>query len=135
VELGATSGRLLFNVIQRHDDADVADFGNAQPLVIYCVGAANYISLFWTAANQLRLEFNDGGGAANATWNPSAVTVDTEYAMEILYSPVQMQLIVGNIVMATIVSGVDFTGDIPALAHIGQNAATAQHLDAVFIEP
>jgi len=133
-------GSIMFNWTPRHDDSDVIDWGNATPHVFWAAGPiANYIELYWTAADNLRLEVQVGGIASSADWatGGGAIVAGTTYAVRVFYTGVSIYLYVDGVLRITVspAAGIDFTGDIPQGMFWGSNATPAQHVDATFARP
>ena len=70
-EIGAQSGVIKRRTTPRHSSAVVAKFGELTPYVAHIWGdATNYIAVYWSAANTLKLEYNAGGaGVQSGTWD------------------------------------------------------------------
>jgi len=133
-------GLVMFNWTPRHDDSDIIDWGNATPHVFWAAGpVANYIRLYWTAADNLRLEVQVGGIASSADWatGGGAIVAGTTYTVRVFYTGVSIYLYVDGVLRITVspAAGIDFTGDIPQGMFWGSNATPAQHVDATFARP
>jgi hypothetical protein len=133
--LFATQGWIRFRCIPRHNDADAAKFGFAQPQLAYIWGDANNaIELFWGAANLLTLGRTASGVWAAQAWAPGgAIVPGGNYLMEIRYSPTDMQLFVDGVLRITVAAATLFAV-VPTLCYIGTWYATAQN-DAVYLAP
>jgi len=60
-EISATSARSNGAGHKRHSAADVAKFGVATPYAMLLWGdATNYLAVYWSAANTLKIEYNAG---------------------------------------------------------------------------
>lgn len=134
--LGATSGKLRFNHIPRHDAADAVKFGNSSAYIADFYGdASNYIRIYWNAANTITLAFNDGGGEHTGTWDATgAIAADTTYLFEIEYSGSQMVLSVDGVAKITISQPVSF-GTVPATAYLGSKQDGTLQTDGVALNP
>jgi hypothetical protein len=89
--------------------------------------------VYASAANQIRLEFDAGGaGVQQDNWNcAGAITADTTYLMEVLYTAAFVRLYVDHVVQAEIIAPVTFT-TIPTILYWGLLQAGNQQVDAVF---
>jgi len=114
--LGATSGTVKFRFTPRHAAAIVAKLGVLTPYLLHAYGDANnYLAVYWSAANTLKLEYNaNGAGVQSGTWDATgAIAAGTTYAVEITYTATGMTLKVDDVTKITITAAVNFT---PALA-------------------
>lgn len=136
--LQATQGWIRWRSRPRHAAANLDAFGEvpgSDYLMRAWGNAANYIDVFVTAANNIRLEFNDGGGVHLVNWNcAGAIVADTEYLFGVRYNPAQMQLFVDNVVVATIVQPPNFAV-VPTVGYWGSRNTGDRQGDAVFIDP
>jgi len=131
-----TAGDVRVKVTPRHDIADMDNFGNITPVFFHAFGdATNYIYVELSAANTVRLRFNDGGGEQSGTWAAAGdLVASTDYVFRVLWAASQMQLIVGGTVRITIVQPVNFA-TIPTQFYAGSNQAGDSQIDAVFSAP
>jgi len=132
----ATEGWVRINVTVRHDIATMDDFGETAPFFFRLEGnAANYIRVFLSAVNQIRLEFNDGGGVHNANWAAAGLLVaGTRYLMEVQWDAAHMELRVDSIVRINIAQPVNFAL-VPIVWWPGSNQIGKFQIDAVFSSP
>jgi hypothetical protein len=130
------SGAFKFTFNQRHAAADVADFGEATPILCHIWGdATNYAFVEWSAANTIRLRFNDGGGEHSDTWDATgAIAVDTVYTGEIRWTSTRFRFYVDTVLRIEIVQPVSFA-TVPTRSYAGCNQAGGDQVDAVFGEP
>ena len=117
----------------RHDAADAAKFGITTPYIGEAYQAAtNYIRVYWSAANEITLAFNDTGGAHTQAWDCTGlIAAGTEYDFEVRYSGAQMTLRVDNAIMATISTSIMFSTVMTTFYGGGKQDGTLQ-ADAVF---
>ena len=134
--LGATSGKIRFKWRPRHDGADLRKFGETVPYVAMFSGDANdYIRLRFASDNTLSMDVVQGGTPSSSTWNATgAIAADTEYLMEIEYSPTECVLSVDSIARITVTTAISFS-PAPANAYFGQHSGGTSQIDAVFINP
>jgi hypothetical protein len=98
--VAATFGQVRWTWTPRHNGPDVADFGHATPYIAAFIGAAaNYIHVYFSAANVIRLAINTGGGESGDTWNPAAgyFVPGTEYEFEVWWNASQIRLLVDRV--------------------------------------
>jgi len=130
--LRATHGHVRFWITPRHAPATVDDFGNATPyeLSIY-FDATRLIEVYWSAANTLTLNFNDGGGAHAANWNAAGMLpVAARYKADLIYGPGRMRLWVDDTLRIDIAQPPNFTA-IPNTAYWLTDNTGASQGDAV----
>lgn len=135
--LSATSGHIRFKYRPRHSSANARVFGNtAAEIMRAYLNINNQIIVYWSALNTITLYFNDGGGAHNTTWNAAGVFVpDTDYLFDVVYDASQMQLLVDNVVRATITTPINFASTLPTMYWGVYPATLGNQPDAVFIAP
>jgi hypothetical protein len=139
-KMRTNSGYVLSpTAILRHLPADLVKFGNATPYVCVLWGdATNYIRVYATAANTLRLSFNDGGGEHTADWTCTAAwVVGDTVRFAIRYTATQMQLLawINGVwgARATIAQPVSFV-TVPTTAYWLSNQSGLQQIDSVILE-
>ncbi|MEI6462589.1 MAG: LamG-like jellyroll fold domain-containing protein [bacterium] len=90
--LTATSGVVKFKYTPRHNSSDMLKYGNSTPYIIDLYGnATNYIRAYWSAANTVTLDINDGNGNRIKSWDATgAIVAGTTYNLEISYSSTQI---------------------------------------------
>ena len=135
--LTATSGTVNFSYTPRHSAADVAKFGETTPYIAKLMsGATDYIALYWSAANTLRLEYQmNGGTVTNSTWAATgAITAGTTYNMQITYTGGgSMVLSVDGTARITLSSIPSTFADAPNVAYWGSNSNGANQGDATIV--
>jgi hypothetical protein len=136
--LQATQGWIRFRWRPRHSAAQAVAFGETGVTTDIFDGRApiaNYIALYWAAANTVQLIVFDGG-VLGIVWNATGLVVaDTEYLVEIKYYPARADLLIDGVIVATGAGGIDFGADIITLANYGHNNVNADQTDAVFSAP
>lgn len=132
------SGWTRWRWTARHDAAQLAAFdeaGNEATLLQAWGNATNYIRVHATAANNIRLEFNDGGGAHQANWNCAGqVVAATTYLMEIRYTATDMWLTQDGAERARITTPLAFA-TVPTNVYWGSRQAGDLQVDATYNEP
>ena len=129
-------GWIRVRIRPRHTAAGLVLFGNTGPTILEAWGdATNYIRVYGTAANNIRLEFNDGGGVHQANWNCTGLIVaDTEYLLEVLYAGSVMWLIIDHVQVATITQPIVFVTT-PTNVYWGSQQALDEQADIVYVNP
>ncbi len=132
--LTASTGTINFSYTPRHSAADVAKFGETTPYIAKLMsGATDYIALYWSAANTLRLEYQmNGGTVTSSTWTATgAISAGTTYAMQITYTGGgTMVLSVDGTARITLSSIPSTFADAPNIAYWGSNSNGANQGDA-----
>ena len=132
--LTASTGTINFSYTPRHSAADVAKFGETTPYIAKLMsGATDYIALYWSAANTLRLEYQmNGGTVTSSTWTATgAISAGTTYAMQITYTGGgSMILSVDGTARITLSSIPSTFADAPNIAYWGSNSNGANQGDA-----
>lgn len=122
----------------RHDAADLVKYGNAAPTLLHVWGdATNYVRVYATAANNIRLEYDAGGaGVQVANWNCTGLIVaGTTYKMEARGAGgAWVRLYVDNAVVAEIVNPFLFT-TVPTVAYGGSLQDSTQQADSTYSSP
>ena len=134
--IAVTAGDIRITTAPRHDIADMDNFGNTTPVLFHVFGdATNYIYVELSAANTIRLRFNDGGGEHLGVWAAGGLLVaDTDYLFRVVWTAAQMQLIVDDTVRITIAQPVNF-GTMPTQIYPGSRQTVDYQVDAVFKAP
>lgn len=136
--LQATQGWIRWRKRFRHAAANLDDFGEvpgSDYLMRAWGNATNYVDVFVTAANNIRLEFNDGAGAHLVNWNCAGlIAADVEHLLEVRWVAPRMELVFDGAVVATIVQPPNFAV-VPTVVYWGSRNAGDRQVDAVFINP
>jgi len=98
--------------------------------------ASDYILLYWSSANTMKLEYNMNGTSGSGTWNATgAIAAGTTYSMQIDYTGGgTMTLKVNGDTKITISSIPSAFGTAPTTAYWGSNAGGANQGDATFAQ-
>lgn len=131
----ANSGELRWNWTPRHADGIAVSFDTNATLVYVLGDATNYLRLYWTAANNLRLEYNaSGAGVQTANWatGGAAFVANTTYAMKLTYTGGGATLRVNNVAQITITAATGFTWPAVITVYWGSNTTILNHVDAVY---
>jgi hypothetical protein len=131
-----TFGMMMWETIPRHDDSDVVAFGNNNPHIFWASApVANYFRLFWTAANNLRLETNDGA-ATTTDWatGGGVVLAGVRHRWLLLYTATWMRVWMDGVLRINHApgGGLNFGANVPTTIFWGEAAPSAQQWDAVF---
>ncbi|MEI6462755.1 MAG: LamG-like jellyroll fold domain-containing protein [bacterium] len=137
--LSATSGVIKFKYTPRHNAADMLKFGNNQPYIIDVYGnATNYIRAYWSAANIITLDINDGNGDRFDSWDATgAIVAGTTYNFEISYSSTQILLKVDGVTKISMTQSATWwtsggaTGAVAAYAPTGAASLAASYTNLV----
>ena len=135
--LGATSGLIKFRMTPRHSAANVAKFGETTPYLMHAWGdASNYLALYWSAANTLKLEQNaNGAGVQSSTWDATgAIVAGTTYACEVEYNATAVTLTVDSTLRITVTAAVNFTTALTTI-YWGHKQDGTKQADATFSAP
>lgn len=136
-QLTAMLGMILWAWVPRHDDSTARDFGNTTPRIMYLEGAgADYIEVYWSAANTITLRFSVGAAVSSGNWatGGTGFTVGAAHHMRILYWPTGMTLYIDTVARITVAAAISFV-NIPNLANWGHDGADVSQVDAVFQAP
>lgn len=135
--LTATSGTIKWRMTPRHSAADVLKFGETTPYVLHAWGnATNYIAVYWSAANTLKLEYNAGGaGVQSGTYNATgAIVAGTTYSLEVAYTGTGATLKINDTTQITVTAAVSFA-TLPSNAYWGHKQDGTSQYDATFAAP
>jgi hypothetical protein len=133
----ATTFTVKTGITPRHSAAVVAKFGELTPYWFHLWGdATNYVAVYWSAANTLKLEYNAGGaGVQSQTWDATAAIVaGTTYALEVAATPTGMVLKIGDVTKTTITAAVNFS-TVPTVIYWGSKQDGSCVADATFSPP
>ena len=136
--LQATQGWIRWRERPRRASANLDAFGEvpgSNYLMRAWGDATNYVDVYATALNNIRLEFNDGGGVHVVNWDCTGlIAEDAEYLFAVRWSPAQMQFLVDLAAVVTIVQPVNFAL-VPTVVYFGSRDTGDRQGDAVFINP
>jgi hypothetical protein len=131
----ATYGHIRWGWQPRHDAAELFSFGDDATALHVWGDANNYIRVYATAANQITLEFNDGGGVHTVNWNcAGAITADTLYQMEVIWGAANMRLLQDSVTVAQIATPINFA-TVPTIVYWGNSQGGNRGGDSVFSAP
>lgn len=101
----------------------------------YYIETDDFIKLYWSAANTIKLEYSMAGTTGNGTWDAtSAISAGTKYDFEIAYTGSgTMTLKVDDVTKITLSSIPAAFGTAPTLAFWGSDSSGAQQGDATFL--
>ena len=129
-------GVIRWKARMRHAPANIVKFAQAAntAYLLYAYGdATNYVAVYGSAANQMTLAFNDGGGAHTVNWDCTAAwTANQEHVWALDYDTNRMRLWHNGLVVATINEPPNFAV-VPTSLYFGGNA-TGNAIDAVIKE-
>jgi len=86
--ISGSSGNIRVVYTPRHSAADIAKFDVATPYVFHAYNNTNdYIALYWSAANTIKLEYSMNGSTGNGTWDATgAILAGTSYIITVNYT-------------------------------------------------
>ncbi|MFA5828541.1 MAG: LamG-like jellyroll fold domain-containing protein [Candidatus Shapirobacteria bacterium] len=132
---GTTIGSVVFDYTPRHSASIINKFGSTMPYIAEFYGDSDdYIRLYWSAANTIKLDYSMVGSTASATWDASAVTAGTTYQMSIGYTGGgTMSFILDGTSRISLSSIPANFGTAPSTAFWGTNQTGLNQADATFL--
>lgn len=118
--LSANSGVVKFKFTPRHNFADAAKFGAANPVIAhFYYDANNYLKLFYQSSTILRLTGVFNGTSVNADYSTPTLNAGTTYNLEIGYNAGGTMFLKVNGVQQVSASGIVAFGTVPTTAYFG----------------
>lgn len=135
----ASSGWTRWNWTARHDAAELVSFdeaGNQGFLVVIWGDATNWVEVYASAANQIAMRWDDGGGPYGPVfWACGAdVVAAASYLMEVRYVASWLRLFQDGVQRLSFNMPIVFT-TVPTIIYWGSNQPGARQVDATYASP